>query len=349
MKWMEKHPFGVTKDGEEMKIYVMENDAGMAVAVTPYGASLVYMLVPDKDGYRRDVVLGYNDVQGYEEDTVFFGATVGRNANRIGGASVEIDGKIYKLTANEFDNNLHSGMDYYNKRIWMVTAKDKNFITFALVSPDGDQGFPGEAVIRVTYELSEDNTLKIIYNGKATKDTVFNMTNHSYFNLNGHDCGDVLNHTVKLDADYYTRTDTHSIPTGELIDVTGTPMDFRAGKRLGDEIDSDYEAIVLGGGYDHNWVLKNDGKFAKVAEATGDLSGITMEVYTDLPGVQMYTGNFINGEKGKFMTEYGKRDGVCFETQYFPDAVHHDNFKSPIVKKGEEYHSETAYKFLIAK
>ncbi|MEE1085883.1 MAG: aldose epimerase family protein [Schaedlerella sp.] len=346
MKWMEKHPFGTTKDGQEMHIYVMENEAGMAAAVSEYGATLVYLLVPDKDGYRRDVVLGYNDVTGYENGTVYFGATIGRNANRIGGASVEISGKAYELEANQYGNNLHSGSDGYNKRVWQVIAKNKNFITLALISQDGDQGFPGKAVAKVTYELTEDNILKISYYGKATEDTVFNMTNHSYFNLNGHECGDILNHTVTINADYYTKNDEESIPTGEFVEVTGTPMDFRIPKKLGEEIDSEYEAVRLSEGYDNNWVLKNNGEFVKVAQAEGDLSGIVMEVYTDLPGIQMYTANWLDNEAGKCFVEYNKRDAVCFETQYFPDALHHENFPSTIVKKDEEYHAVTAFKFL---
>lgn len=348
MKWMEKHPFGATKDGQEMHIYVMENEAGMSAAVSEYGATLVYLLVPDKDGYRRDVVLGYNDVTGYENGGEYFGATVGRHANRIAGSSVEINGEVYKLDQNEASNNLHSGFNSYNKRVWQVVEKDKHFITFAIISPDGDQGFPGKAVVKVTYELTEDNTLKITYYGKADKDTIFNMTNHSYFNLNGHENGDILEHIVTVDSDAYTRNDEASIPTGEVVDVTGTPMDFRTPKKLGEEIDSDYEATRISGGYDNNWVLKNNGKFAKVAQATGDMSKIVMEVYTDLPGIQIYTGNFLNKEEGKFGTVYDKRSAVCFETQYFPDGIHHDNFPNTILKAGEEYYTTTAYKFLTA-
>ena len=345
MKWMEKHPFGVTKDGQEINIYVMENDAGMAAAVTPYGASLVYLLVPDKDGYRRDVVLGYNDVQGYEEGTVFFGATVGRNANRIAGASFEINGKTYKLEANQFDNSLHSGSDCYNKRIWMVTAKDKHFITFALISEDGDQGFPGKAVIRVTYELTEDNTLKIIYDGRAEEDTIFNMTNHSYFNLNGHECGDVMDHVVTLDADYYTRADAHSIPTGELTDVTGTPMDFRTMHTVGERISADYGPLRLAGGYDHNYNLPNDGQQKKVAWVRSPKTGIEMEVWTDLCGIQIYTGNFLDHRPGKDGMFYEKNAGICFETQFYPNSCKEPAFPSCVFGAGKVFESETAFIF----
>ena len=198
----------------------------------------------------------------------------------------------------------------------------------------------------VTYTLDEDSMLTIHYEAVPDKDTVINMTNHSYFNLNGHDSGTVLNHSVTLDAESFTPADRESIPTGEIRSVDGTPMDFRSGKTLGKEIDADYEPLRFGGGYDHNWVLKNEGRFDKVAEVTADRSGIRMEVYTDLPGVQMYTANFLNGEPGKEGALYGKRSAVCLETQYFPDAIHHDNFPGPVCRAGEKYDTRTAYRFV---
>ena len=199
--------------------------------------------------------------------------------------------------------------------------------------------------MHVTYELTEDNELRLTYDAVPDRDTIINMTNHSYFNLDGHDSGDVLKELVTLDADYFTRADAQSIPTGELVDVTGTPMDFRMPRALGEAIDADYEAVQLGKGYDHNWVLKNNGKFDKVAQAVSEKSGIVMEVWTDLPGIQMYTANFLDNEQGKNGAVYGIRDAVCFETQYFPDAVHHENFASPICKKDMPYHTVTSYKF----
>ena len=224
-------------------------------------------------------------------------------------------------------------------------GKTDSKIEFVLHSPDGDQGYPGTLDMHVTYELTEDNELRITYDAVPDQDTIINMTNHSYFNLDGHDSGNVLKELVTLDADYFTRADAQSIPTGELVDVTGTPMDFRIPRALGEAIDADYEAVRLGKGYDHNWVLKNNGKFDKVAQAVSEKSGIVMEVWTDLPGMQMYTANFLDNEQGKNGAVYGIRDAVCFETQYFPDAVHHENFASPICKKGIPYHTVTSYKF----
>ena len=317
----------------------------MSASITNYGAALVKLNVPDKEGKLRDVVLGYDDVTGYEKGGGSFGAPVGRNANRIGGAVITIQDKTYELEKNDNGNNLHSGTTYYNKRIWNVGEKTDSKIEFVLHSPDGDQGYPGTLDMHVTYELTEDNELRLIYDAVPDQDTIINMTNHSYFNLDGHDSGNVLKELVTLDADYFTRADAQSIPTGELVDVTGTPMDFRMPRALGEAIDADYEAVRLGKGYDHNWVLKNNGKFDKVAQAVSEKSGIVMEVWTDLPGMQMYTANFLDNEHGKNGAVYGIRDAVCFETQYFPDAVHHENFASPICKKGMPYHTVTSYKF----
>lgn len=338
--------FGTTEKGQKALLYTMKNDAGTSVSVSDYGAALVSLFVRGKDGNPVDVVLGYDDVTGYEKGGDSIGATVGRNANRIGGASIEINGVTYELDKNDNGNNLHSGYDYYNKRFWDVAENADDHVTFRLHSPDKDQGYPGALDMYVTYTLDEDSMLTIHYEAVPDKDTVINMTNHSYFNLNGHDSGTVLNHSVTLDAESFTPADRESIPTGEIRSVDGTPMDFRSGKTLGKEIDADYEPLRLGGGYDHNWVLKNEGRFDKVAEVMADRSGIRMEVYTDLPGVQMYTANFLNGEPGKEGALYGRRSAVCLETQYFPDAIHHDNFPGPVCRAGEKYDTRTAYRFV---
>ena len=345
MKAVRVETFGSTSKKEEAVLYTLTNENGMSASITNYGAALVKLNVPDKEGKLRDVVLGYDDVTGYEKGGGSFGAPVGRNANSIGGAVITIQDKTYELEKNDNGNNLHSGTNYYNKRIWNVGEKTDSKIEFVLHSPDGDQGYPGTLDMHITYELTEDNELRLIYDAVPDQDTIINMTNHSYFNLDGHDSGNVLKELVTLDADYFTRADAQSIPTGELVDVTGTPMDFRMPRALGEAIDADYEAVRLGKGYDHNWVLKNNGKFDKVAQAVSEKSGIVMEVWTDLPGMQMYTANFLDNEHGKNGAVYGIRDAVCFETQYFPDAVHHENFASPICKKGMPYHTVTSYKF----
>ena len=339
--------FGQTKKGEKTSLYIFENKNGMTMAVSDFGATLQALCVPDKKGALLDVVLGYDDPSEYEGSSLpFFGATIGRNANRIGGGAFVLNGKRYELTKNDGANCLHSGTDFYSFRLWNVAETTENSITFALHSPDGDQGFPGALDVKVKYILTDENEVKIEYDAVPAEDTIINLTNHSYFNLNGHDSGNVLDHEVWIDADSYTRANKESIPTGEIVPVENTPMDFRVKKAIGKEIGAEYEALIFGNGYDHNWCLNNHGQLAKVAEASSEKSGISMEVYTDLPGVQMYTGNFISKEYGKFGVVYENRQGVCFETQYYPDAVNHENFPSPIFKKGEMYHTVTIYKFV---
>ena len=342
---MNKRAFGYNHCGEAATLYRFENKNGMVMEVTDFGATLYSLLVPTPKGLL-DVVLGYDDPAGYEGPSgTFFGATVGRNANRIAGGKFTLNDKSYTLDVNNGPNNLHSGLDFYSFRIWQVKSTTDNAITFALHSPDGDQGYPGELDVEVTYTLTEDNAIRIDYVGIPQSETFVNMTNHSYFNLNGHDSGSVLNHTVWLDADHYTPADEVSIPTGEIAPVAGTPMDFRTPKTVGRDIEQNFEALIFGKGYDHNWCLNNGGKFAKVATLTGDRTGLSMDVYTDLPGVQIYTGNFIFEELGKGGFVYRHRPGICFETQYYPDAINHPNFPSPIVKAGEVYRTSTEFRF----
>ncbi|MGO5051345.1 aldose epimerase family protein [Lachnospiraceae bacterium LCP25S3_G4] len=342
--------FGSTSKGEEAKLYTMTNKNGMQVSVTDYGATLVSAWVPDQDCNLVDVVLGYDDVSGYERSKgTFFGASVGRNANRISKASFQLNGKTYQLEKNDNGNNLHSGTDYWSKRMWQVRSKNETSITLTLHSANGDQGYPGALDMEVKYSLTKDNELKIEYFSTPNEDTIINMTNHSYFNLNGHSNGSILEQLVWIDADYYTENNEKSIPTGELVEVKGTPMDFTVAKSLGRDIYADYKALHIGHGYDHNWVLNNRGKFAKVAEMESLDNGIVMEVLTDLPGVQLYTANFLDGsELGKGGYPYPERSGVCFETQYFPDAIHHAEFKGPICKAGDVYRTTTMYRFLVA-
>lgn len=327
-------------------MYTFENKNGMMMEVTDFGAVLYALIVPDKDGNPVDVTLGYDSPEAYGKKTSGFGATIGRNGNRIGKAQFTLNGKVYELEQNNNGNNLHSGRNYYQHRMWTVKETTENSITLSLHSPDGDQGFPGNFDVDVTYTLTDDNELKIDYNGVADADTVINMTNHSYFNLNGHASGSIEQHELWMDADAFTPTDVELIPTGEIASVEGTPMDFRVKKLVGKDIDADFQALKFGGGYDHNWCLNNNGEFKKVIELSADLSGITMEVYTDLPGVQIYAGNYLVNEPGKDGVFYKKRQGICFETQHYPDAINHENFPSPICKKGEVYKTTTIYKFV---
>ncbi len=343
---MKTRSFGIEKNGAEATLYTFENKNGMVMEVSDMGAILYALLVPDKDGNLCDVVLGYDSPQEYQASGTGFGATIGRNGNRIGAAKFTLNGKTYELDKNNNGNNLHSGFHGYHYRMWEVKETTDNSITFHLSSPDGDQGFPGNFEVDVTYTLTDDNELKIDYNGAPDQDTVVNMTNHSYFNLNGHASGSVLEQELWMDADAFTATDVELIPTGEIVSVEGTPMDFRVKKPIGRDIDEDYEALNFGGGYDHNWCLNNKGKFAKVIEMSSKESGITMEVYTDLPGVQVYSGNFLDKEPGKDGIVYKHRQAICFETQGYPDSINHDNFPSVVCKAGEVYQTTTVYKFV---
>lgn len=347
-----KTSFGVTSKGEEASIYTLTNGNGMVVKVSDFGAVLVEVHVPDRNGERKDVVLGYDSVNQYEVNGPGFGALIGRHANRIGGAEIELNGKHYPLEKNDGRNNLHSGQQGYQRRMWKAECEEDELgskVEFSLHSPDGDQGFPGNLEVMVSYTLTEDNALILNYEAVPEEDTIVNLTNHTYFNLAGHDSGDVLAQKVWIDADYYTRADAESIPTGEMIPVEGTPMDFRVAKAIGEEIDSPYEATKLGRGYDHNWVLKTEsGDTSLVAFMEDEASGRGVRVYTNLPGVQFYTANFLNGtEVGKGGAVYQKRNGACFETQFFPDSMHHENFRQAVVREGESYKAETVFAFYM--
>ena len=340
--------FGKNKKGESATLYIFENQNGVEMHVSDFGATLQKLIVPDKNKIKRDVVLGYDDPIGYEGPSgTFFGATVGRHANRIGNGSFELNGIVYYLDKNNGNNNLHSGLDFWSFRIWNVKEMTENSITFSLHSVDGDQGYPGNVDVEVTYTLTEENGIVIDYFAATDKDTPINMTNHSYFNLSGHESGTVRDQYMWIDADAYTRTNEELIPTGEIVPVEGTPMDFRKRKKVGLEIDNDYEALKIGRGYDHNWVLNNHGDFKKIAELVSEDSGIGMEVYTDLPGVQVYTANFVENELGKDGIVYQMNQGICFETQYYPDSLNHKNFQSCICKKDTEYRTKTEYRFII--
>ena len=337
---MEKKSFGKLPSGEKTMLYTI-SDGKVTAQVTDYGANLVRLWVPDKNGELADVVLGYKDAKGYSEDTVFLGATVGRNSNRIKGSAVVLGNTTFALTPNEGVNNLHSGPDFFSKRMWAVERFAENSITFRLESPNGDQGFPGNAIIKVTYTV-EDVALKITYDAVSDRDTIFNLTNHSYFNMAGHDQQDLaLEQELILPARVYTVADGEGIPTGEMRSVEGTPLDFRAPKTIGRDVGESYEALLLQGGYDHNFEVYTD----PCAILTDPKSGRSMAITTDCPGVQFYDGHFLGGQKGKDGVVYGKSSGVCLETQFYPDAIHQPQWAQPVTKAGELYHSETIYSF----
>ena len=336
--------FGTLPCGETAALYTI-SCGGLTAAVTDYGASLVSLLVPDAAGNLADVVLGYDDANGYRTaNGAALGATVGRNANRMRGASFALNDNIWNLSANEGENNLHSGPDFYFQRLWKLVCHTETAVTLELFSPHGDQGFPGNATIQVTYELDSQGGLHIRYDAVSDQDTVFNMTNHSYFNLAGHDRTDrAMEQILTIPGRFFNPDDAQNIPTGELRNVADTPMDFRSPKPISRDIGMDYEPLKLQGGFDHNWEV-----FCNPCATLSDpVSGRTMAVYTDCPGIQFYAGNFLN-ETGKGGTHYGKRSGVALETQFYPDSVHHSEWPQPFTRAGEHYRSETVYRFCLA-
>lgn len=341
--------FGTTKNGETVTSYILKNENGMEAEFIDYGAILVRLLVPDASGAKRDIVLGYADVAGYECGSTHYGAFVGRNGNRIGGASFELNGKTYELAKNDGPNNLHSGPDYYENKMFeaeLLEEDGETAVEFSRLSPDMEQGFPGNLDVSVTYTLTSDNSLIIEYFAASDADTIVNLTNHSYFNLAGHNSGNILGHKLKIDADLFAVTDDKLIPTGELAKVEDTPMDFRELKTIGDEIQAPFQPLKDAGGYDHHFVFREKEGIALCAEAVEETSGIKMEVFTDRPGVQFYAGNFIDGtETGKEGCVYRQRAGFCLETQVIPDAIHLDTEDVCILKAGEEFDSTTVYHF----
>lgn len=339
--------FGKTGDGRSVEKYTLKNAAGMEVDVITLGAALQAIRVPDKNGKIRDVLLGYDTAEQYENVNGYLGAVIGRNGNRIANAQVTIEGTTYQLEANDNENNLHSGADGFHAAIWNVTEADDAHVVFAYHSPDGEQGFPGNMDVTVTYTLDADGALGLLYRAKSDRTTVANFTNHAYFNLNGHESGTMLDQTLEILASYYTPVaDGKAIPTGEIASVSGTPMDFRQPTVIGARIGDDFEQIRYTGGYDHNYVLdKADGTLQLAARAKSEESGIRMDVYTTCVGVQFYAGNFVGGQKGKGGTDYVNRQGFCLETQFFPNSVNEKNFKQPFIAAGEEFVSETKYCF----
>ncbi|HIS59095.1 MAG TPA: galactose mutarotase [Candidatus Faecousia faecipullorum] len=333
-----KEKFGVLPSGEEASLYTISCGFLTAV-VTDYGATLVKLMVPDKNGVPADVVLGYDHVDGYRTGSAYLGATVGRNANRIGGAAFELNGRTITLSKNDNGNNLHSGPDGYSYRMWKVLSHTDSSISFTLISPNGDQGFPGEARIRVTYTLQADG-LEIVYDASCNQDTVFNMTNHTYFNLAGHDHPEAaMDQILTLPGRYFNPDDAENIPTGEQRRVDGTPMDFRSPKPIGQDLHADYEPLHLQNGYDHNFEVYTN----PCAILSDPESGRTLAISTDCPGIQLYSGNFLD-TTGKGGVHYGKNSGVALETQFAPDSLHHPDWPQPVTPAGTVYHSRTFYK-----
>jgi aldose 1-epimerase len=344
---MQKQSFGKTEDGQQVDLYILNNKNGMEARITNYGGTVVSLKVPDRSGKVDDVVLGYDTVDGYAAGTAYIGATVGRYANRIAHATFVLDGITYTLSKNNGDNHLHGG---FNKRVW--TAKDVSSgsgqaLELTYFSKDGEESFPGDLPVKVVYTLTDKNELKIDYSATTDKDTVINLTNHAYFNLAGQGNGDVLQQQIMIRADRFTPIDATSIPTGELRSVKGTPFDFTTATAIGARIDQDDQQLKMGKGYDHNWVLNNEkpGSLLLAAQAFDPHSGRVLEVLTTEPGVQLYTGNFLDGIRGKDGKVYNRRNAFCLETQHFPDSPNHPNFPTTELKPGQHFASTTVYKF----
>lgn len=343
-----KMNFGKTDDGTPVELYVLTNTKGVTAKIMTYGALLTEMHVPDRDGKFDDVVLGFDNLKGYLAGHPFFGTTVGRVANRIAKGKFKLDGKEYTLATNNGPNALHGGLKGFDKKVWKaepVPGKDSVGVKFTYRSPDGEEGYPGNLTSTVTYTLTNENELKIDYAATTDKATPVNLTNHSYFNLGGIKGGNILNHELMLVASQYTPTDETLIPTGEIKPVKGTPLDFTNPTPIGARIAQlkDYP----GGGYDHNYVIRRDGEaLVLAADVYEPKTGRELLMYTTEPGVQLYTGNFLDGKlKGKGGVAYGKHYGFCLEAQHYPDSVNHPNFPSIILMPGKTYKQTTVYQF----
>ena len=348
---IEKKPFGKTADGKDVDLYVLTNAKGMTAKVMTYGAILTELDVPDRDGKMADVVLGFDDLKGYLGAHPFFGATVGRVANRIAKGKFTLDGKEYKLAANNGPHTLHGGKKGFDKYVWHAEPADARHgagVRLSRTSPDGEEGFPGNLKVAVTYTLTDKDELRIDYEATTDKATPVNLTNHSYFNLAGHASGTIDDQVMMIAADEYTPGDATLIPTGKVEPVKGTPFDFTKPTVIGSRFKELKDTPV---GYDLNYVLNAHGKLAELAARANDpKSGRVLEMYTTEPGVQFYTSNFLDGkQKGKDGVTYAQHAAFCLEAQHFPDAVHHADFPSIILKPGDTYRQTTIYKFSVAK
>jgi len=350
-----KHAFGKTADGMPVDLYILKNGQGMETRITNYGGTVVSLLVPDRHGKLGDVVLGFETFQGYLEKNPYFGSIIGRYGNRIARGKFTLNGVEYTLAQNNGKNHLHGGIKGFDKVVWkareLSDARNPG-LELTYLSKDGEEGYPGNLSVKVIYTLTQDNALKIDYFATTDRDTVVNLTNHSYFNLAGFNLagagvGDILGHELMLNAEKFTPVDHTLIPTGELRSVMGTPMDFTRPIAIGARINQKDEQLLFGPGYDHNWVLNNStGPFALAARVFEPTTGRVLEVYTTEPGIQFYAGNFLDGSiTGKGGQVYPQRSGFCLETQHFPDSPNQPTFPSTVLKPGQTYKTTTSYKF----
>lgn len=343
-----KTNFGKTPDGAKVYLYLLDNGKGLSAEIINYGGIIKNLYVTDNKGNKTDVVLGRETLEEYLKNDGYLGALIGRHANRIAQGEFELNDRKYNVGINEGRNSLHGGIAGFDKKVWGVKEidGDEPSIELSIVSEDGEEGFPGKLDVTVTYTLTSENALKINYRAVSDKDTVVNMTNHSYFNLAGHSSGTIDKQILQINSGFYTPNDNECMPTGEVLSVAGTPFDFRAPKPIGQDISSDFEQIEMFGGYDHNFAIEGRG-YRKAAIAKCLENGIAMEVYTDKPAMQLYTSNALPEGIYKDKERYGIHQAFCLETQYFPNAMAHSHYPSPILKKGEEYNFTTEYKFIV--
>lgn len=340
-------PFGKTSAGNPVALYTLRNQNGMEVKISTYGGAIVSCTVPDRSGNPTDVVLGYDRVEDYEKQQTYLGSLIGRHGNRIEKGRFTLNGKTYNLFCNDGNNHLHGGKIGFDKKIWHAERLDGGRVALSLLSPDGEEGYPGNLYVTVTYSLDNNNALRLDYEAHSDADTICNLTNHTYFNLNGHNSGTILNQEIRLNADFYTHANAESLPDGRIEPVDGTPMDLRELTPIGKNIDSDFDQLKEPGGYDSNWVVRGTrGVLREAAFARSKESGITLTALTSLPGIQFYSGNYLDGTApGKNGASYTNRCGFCLETQFFPNALAHPEFEQPILRKGTIFHSITEYRF----
>lgn len=352
MSGLLRSDFRMEVDGKQTDLYVLTNANGLEMCVTNYGAKVVSLMVPDRDGQFADIVLGEDHINTYVNDPkdFYYGAVIGRYGNRIGGAKFTLDGVEYQLDANNNGNTLHGGTTGFHHRVWDAEQVDAQTLVLTYVSADMEEGYPGELTVRMTYKLTDANEFYIDYTATTTKATVVNLTHHSYFNLAGDAAGSINGHILTLNSDYYTPVNEGLIPTGELLAVAGTPMDFRTPMVIGDRVDdTSYEQIRFGLGYDHNWVLNQEepGALGFAARVVEPMSGRVMEVFTTEPAIQFYGGNFMAGHPGKFGRIYPHRGAFCLETQHYPDSPNQPHFPSTVLRPGETYSQVCIYQFSV--
>ncbi len=347
---LDRNYFQSVVNGDSTDLYVLKNANGMEVTLTNYGARLVSVMVPDREGNWQDVVLGFENIDDYVNSDNNFGATIGRYGNRIANGKITVEGVEYQLPQNNFGHTLHGGPEGYDRQLFKAEQLSDQSVAFTYVSPDGEAGFPGTLNVKVTMTLTDDNAIDLQYEAETDKETVVNLTNHTYFNLSGDGNNTILDHLLMINADQFTPVDDTFMTTGEILPVEGTPMDFRTATAVGERIDQyDYDQLKNGDGYDHNWVLNTGGDILQLAATVlSPATGIQLEVYTVEPGLQVYAGNFLDGTlTGKKGAVYNKRTAICLETQKYPDSPNKADWPSPYLKPGEKYTSRCIYKFTV--